>query len=247
MSVIKDILLMSIIITLFVVILLESTYKSGTKEPVVEETPKENVNQEETDVKYDISKEVQDVLETIKNKRYKHFVEQAIPYAIEIQVKYNIPVSTTLGMACYESRYGQSYLAKNHHNYFGLKALSRDYKGKRVYVKTKDYNKTVTHVQPFRKYDCMETGFEGFAYFLKKYKRYENAFNVKDGKMFVKYVQKAGYCPDYTYVTHVHKIIKRHNFDDLEKKIYNVIAQRKVRTSNELMGEQFKLFANTTK
>ena len=147
----------------------------------------------------------------------KEFLQKAIPQAIRIQQRYDIPASAVLGQAIYESGYGKSQLAKQANNYFGLKALSKDWQGEVVWMVTKDYNKTVTHKQPFRKFDSVYDGFSGYVEFLKSYSRYKNVFKAKTGKDFVNRVAKAGYCNDSFYIKDVHAIIDRHKFENLDK------------------------------
>lgn len=49
------------------------------------------------------------------------FTDTDIKYAKEVQEKYNVPASIVLAQYAYESGYGTSSLAKNNHNYFGMR------------------------------------------------------------------------------------------------------------------------------
>lgn len=151
------------------------------------------------------------------SKHEKEFVQQILPYAKELQRKYNIPVSATTAMAAYESGFGRSKLSRNANNYFGIKALSRKYDGPKYYIMTKDFNKTVRRVQPFRRYSSMRESVMDYGQFLAvENMRYRKAFRdetLRSGKRFVAAVARAGYCPDYTYVRNVSCIIDRHNLE----------------------------------
>lgn len=49
------------------------------------------------------------------------FTQEDIKLAKEVQDKYGVPASLTLSQYAYESGYGTSALAKNNHNYFGMR------------------------------------------------------------------------------------------------------------------------------
>lgn len=164
----------------------------------------------------EIASVMQEILNTSDGDKRK-FLEKVLPHAIRMQIQYNIPASALISMAIYESNYGKSSLA-DVHNYFGMKAFGR-WKGEKVYKKTKDYNKTVIHVQPFRSYETVYDGFYGFYEFLKTSgngKRYKNAFTKTKGVEFVSECLRSGYCPDSFYLEHIKKIISRHKLELLE-------------------------------
>jgi len=71
----------------------------------------------------EIGKAVSTVLSTAQNSKQRTFLEQALPFAIHMQVQKRIPASALVAQAIYESAYGNSELARTHHNYFGLNAL----------------------------------------------------------------------------------------------------------------------------
>lgn len=160
-----------------------------------------------------IGKTVADILSTAQG-RQRAFLEEALPQAIRLQVQEGIPASAVVAMAVYESGYGQSTLAKEHHNYFGMKAfanwdgpVANDMPTKDSGVKTK---------ADFRSYSSLYDGFYGFSNFLKASNRYEPAFKQSSGERFVQVVLKAGYCPDSTYLGNIRSIIQRHRLYDLE-------------------------------
>ena len=115
---------------------------------------------------------IESVLSSAKGER-REFLRLAMPAAIHIQVRNKIPASAFLAMAIYESRYGESELAREANNYFGIKAFS-DWKGPKIQKLTKDLG--VTTKAYFRSYDSMLEGFQGFADFLMKRGRYQKAF-----------------------------------------------------------------------
>jgi flagellum-specific peptidoglycan hydrolase FlgJ len=146
----------------------------------------------------------------------RSFLEEAVPQAIRMQVQYDIPASAIIAMAIYESGYGRSDLAKDHHNYFGMKAYH--WSGKKVNMPTVDSG--VKTRAEFRVYATLGDGFQGFAEFLRGKGRYQNAFSKKNGPEFVREVLKAGYCPDSDYLSNIKTIMARHNLQELDTLIH---------------------------
>jgi flagellum-specific peptidoglycan hydrolase FlgJ len=167
-----------------------------------------------------LAKNIQSVIDTASGSR-RAFIQQVIPEAIRLQSLYRIPASATIGMACYESAYGQSDLAQRHHNFFGLKAFG-DWKGARAQMPTRDLG--VLTRADFRVYEDLQRGLEGYAVFLYGRDRYKTAFQHRDGPSFVHEVAAAGYCPDRNYTMMVCNIIARHNLQvlDLPERLPNV-------------------------
>ncbi len=141
------------------------------------------------------------------------FLEESIPHAIRIQVQYGIPASATISMAILESGYGRSDLARNHKNFFGIKAF-RNWSGPRVNMPTVDSG--VRTRAYFRAYGSLGEGFQGFADFLRETGRYSNAFYKETGEEFVHAVLRAGYCPDHDYIDKIRNIMTSHNLTELD-------------------------------
>ena len=55
-------------------------------------------------------------------EKQKRFVLSLLPQALSLQASKGVPASATVGMAIYESGWGQSALAQEHNNLHGLKA-----------------------------------------------------------------------------------------------------------------------------
>jgi flagellum-specific peptidoglycan hydrolase FlgJ len=144
----------------------------------------------------------------------RSFIEKALPEAIRIQVQFGIPASATISQAIYESGYGGSGLAKEHHNYFGIKAFS-SWNGLRAASMPTVDSGVRTHAD-FRAYATLGEGFEGYARFLKESGRYDKAFYTPTGITFVNTILKAGYCPDSTYLPAIQKIMEKHNLAELD-------------------------------
>jgi flagellum-specific peptidoglycan hydrolase FlgJ len=160
-----------------------------------------------------IGKTIARILSTASGSQ-RAFLEEALPQAIRIQVAEGIPASAVLGMAIYESGYGSSKLAREHHNYFGMKAFS-NWDGPRAVSMTTRDSGVLTQAD-FRSFGSLYDGFRGFAEFLRNGSRYRAAFEETSGRAFVSQVLRAGYCPDSDYLTAVSNIIQRHRLYELE-------------------------------
>lgn len=160
-----------------------------------------------------LAKTIQGVLDTT-NGNQRRFMTAILPEALRLQSLYKIPVSATIGMAIYESGYGSSPLAKENHNYFGMKAQGEDWEGDRVVRNTRDLGQRT--LASFRSFPDMKSGLEGYATFLRTKDRYSKAFDLRSGPKFVETIARAGYCPDSNYATSVATIIARHKLSTLD-------------------------------
>lgn len=131
--------------------------------------------------------------------------------------------SAIIGQAIIESANGNSLLAREYCNYFGLKCGS-SWKGKSVNLQTKEeYQKgTLTTIRDnFRVYDSVVKGVQGYFDFIQ-YDRYKNLKTATSSKHYLELLKQDGYCTSSTYVNNVYKIVVDYNlekrFDNMTKK-----------------------------
>ena len=173
------------------------------------------------------------VFATTSNGVQEKFFEQALPEALRIQITDGIPASAVMAQAIYESRYGQSPMARDGHNYFGMKAFD-GWKGARTKnVATLDDGYIPT-IADFRAYDSVSKGFDGYVDFLRASGRYDNAFSKKTGVEFINAVIHDGYCGDPHYLNDIRGIIDRHHLEKLDE-IYAAQVSKAV-ASNAKVG-----------
>lgn len=129
-------------------------------------------------------------------------------------LEYGIPASITLAQGILESGSGQSKLAKEANNHFGIKC-HLDWEGDRVYHDDDEDDEC------FRKYDKAEDSFRDHSLFLKERSRYATLFDLKahDYKSWAKGLKKAGYATNPKYAHLLIDLIERY---DLHK--YDVRA-----------------------
>ncbi|WP_448701819.1 glucosaminidase domain-containing protein [Mucilaginibacter sp. AW1-3] len=127
--------------------------------------------------------------------------------AIRIMHASGVPASIILAVAMHESGCGNSKIAQNLNNQFGVKGFN-----KTVYTTSK--NKKVSTF--YKHYDSVMESFEDFARIMTQRKQFsqlaERLSNV-DYKGWAKGIQKAGYCSSHTWSRDVLAIIKRYQLN----------------------------------
>ena len=115
--------------------------------------------------------------------------------------KYHIPASITLSQAILESKLGQSRLARNNNNFFGIKCFARRCKKGHCSNFHDDHHKDF-----FKKYESPWASFRDHSKFLQK-SRYASLFDLPrtDYEGWARGLKKAGYATDKRYA---HKLIQ---------------------------------------
>jgi flagellum-specific peptidoglycan hydrolase FlgJ len=123
---------------------------------------------------------------------------------------YGIPASITLAQGLYESGSGNSELARNANNHFGIKC-TYDWKGKGYYKDDDNHNDC------FRVYDKPEDSFRDHSNFLKR-KNYAFLFELDkdDYKGWAYGLKKAGYATNPNYPQLLINIIQKYNLDQYD-------------------------------
>jgi len=121
------------------------------------------------------------------------YIEMWKEEAIYQMATHGIPASITLAQGILESRDGNSRLAKEGNNHFGIKCHS-DWEGKRIFEDDETRNEC------FRRYNNARESFDDHSDFLKK-PRYASLFELEsdDYKGWAKGLRECGYAtnPDY--------------------------------------------------
>ena len=125
------------------------------------------------------------------------------PLAVEQMDIYGIPASIKLAQALFESDNGNSRLAREANNHFGIKCKS-NWTGQ-----------TISHTDDapdecFRKYPSVEESYRDHSEFLDKSARYQDLFKLDptDYKGWAHGLQKAGYATNPQYAQQLIKIIE---------------------------------------
>lgn len=123
--------------------------------------------------------------------------------AIEEMEIYGIPASVKMAQALFESDNGNSRLAREANNHFGIKC------------KTEWTGQTIAHDDDaagecFRKYESVENSFRDHSEFIDKGERYQSLFKLEptDYKGWAEGLKAAGYATNPLYAAQLVKIIE---------------------------------------
>ena len=173
------------------------------------------------------------------NPKYEAYIEQYSKFAIQCQNEYHIPASITLAQGILESGAGESSLAKNCNNHFGIKCGS-DWYGRSTRHDDDRPNEC------FRCYKSAKESYDDHAKFLQR-QRYAFLFDYKitDYKSWANGLRQAGYATDPKYPQKLINIIetyKLYEFDTLgDEKTGGEIKQENKQKKDASLAED-KLF-----
>ena len=144
-----------------------------------------------------------------QNPTYLAYIEEWKAIAIQEQVDYGIPASITMAQALLESQAGQSELALNAKNHFGIKCTSEWFGG--VYYYDDD-----SKGECFRQYYDAAESFKDHSEFLKR-PRYTTCFEIaiEDYEGWAYRLRQCGYATDPLYASKLIKLIEDYRLDTL--------------------------------
>ena len=147
------------------------------------------------------------------------YIQKFAQYAVEEMEKYKIPASITLAQGLLETGGGQSRLALEGKNHFGIKC-KEEWTGKSMKHTDDAPNEC------FRVYDDPRQSYEDHSVFLATRKYYANLFNLdmKDYRAWAHGLKKAGYATNPKYanilISKIEKY-KLYEFDQVNSKEVN--------------------------
>lgn len=126
---------------------------------------------------------------------------------------YDIPASVTLAQGILESGMGNSRLATQANNHFGIKC-HEEWRGKRIYHDDDEKGEC------FRVYKDPRKSYRDHSLFLTTRSRYDFLFDYKkhDYKAWAKGLKKAGYATDPKYPDKLISLIERYRLDRYDNK-----------------------------
>ncbi len=144
-----------------------------------------------------------------QNATYLAYIDQWKSTAIQQQADYGIPATITMAQALLESAAGQSELAVNANNHFGIKCTSDWFGG--VY-----YHDDETEGECFRQYYDAAESFKDHSLFLQR-SRYASCFEIaiEDYEGWANRLRQCGYATDKLYAQKLIKIIEDYKLDSL--------------------------------
>ena len=141
------------------------------------------------------------------------YIDKYYSIAVKKMVQYKIPASITLAQGILESGSGNSQLAANANNHFGIKCHS-DWTGKGYYMDddAKD--------ECFRVYNSPEQSYDDHSEFLTTRARYQFLFTdfaIDDYKAWAKGLKQAGYATNPRYPELLIGLIERNELTKYDK------------------------------
>ncbi len=146
----------------------------------------------------------------------ENYIDTYADLAMREMVRTGIPASITLAQGCLESDNGNSRLARDAKNHFGIKCHD-DWKGRKIYHDDDERNEC------FRKYKNVEESFTDHSDFLTTKSRYAELFELKpdDYKAWARGLKKAGYATSSKYADHLINIIEENQLYDYDLLVLN--------------------------
>jgi hypothetical protein len=145
------------------------------------------------------------------------YIVQHKDLAIFEHLIFGIPASITLAQALHESEYGQSSLARQGNNHFGIKCQNNDC-GSVLYRHDDDVDQRGKPVKSaFRTFATVPDSYRAHSLVLKA-KRYEKLFKFKrtDYANWAKGLQECGYATDPAYAAKLLDLIRKHNLSQYD-------------------------------
>ena len=159
----------------------------------------------------------------------EEYIEQYKDIAIKKMKEYHIPASITLAQGILESGSGNSRLATEANNHFGIKC-HKDWTGKTIYVDDDEKNEC------FRKYSKAEDSYNDHSLFLTSRDRYAFLFNYKttDYVNWANGLKQAGYATNPKYPELLIKLIEKYDLSQYDSPTYKEHKKSKEKMAVEL-------------
>lgn len=168
------------------------------------------------------------------------YAEQYAAYAMEQMRRYGIPASVTLAQGILESANGESDLARNENNHFGIKATQGWLDGGGKYgIYTDDRPD-----EKFCNYGNVADSYEHHSRFLVENGRYAGCFklNADDYKGWAQGLEQAGYATGGNYAASLTALIERNGLDKYDRMVMEEMqTQGRVPGENQHAGYAFPL------
>ena len=178
-----------------------------------QKTKDQNLSNTYSNMTYSFGKNESGKSKSSKRKKQETYVNRFVDVAQKEMRKYGIPASITLAQGLIETNAGDSRLAKQNNNHFGMKCFSKKCGKGHCANFTDD-----SHKDFFRKYKSSWESYRAHSQLLvgKRY-RHLKKLGSKDYKGWARGLRKAGYATDKRYAEKLINIIdelKLYQFDN---------------------------------
>jgi len=146
------------------------------------------------------------------------YIERFKDLALETSLAFGVPASIVMAQSILESGWGESDLAKNYNNYFGIKCHGN--------TNCIDLGSGTL----WRYYLKPKYSFHDYGIFLNENSIYESCFDTNDYKDWANCLQNQGYAgSSTTYANKLIKIIEDYQLENLDDIVENKITNFKRR------------------
>lgn len=154
------------------------------------------------------------------SSRNVQFLESIHQGAVDGWKQFGVLPSLTGAQAIIESGWGQSALATQGHNLFGIKG---SYNGQSVTMPTYEYygGRYVQINDAFRAYPSNYESIVDHGRFLKENSRYSNLIGQKDYQTVTRLIRQDGYATDPSYTTTLNRVIQQYNLTAWDQEAFN--------------------------
>ena len=152
----------------------------------------------------------------------KEYIDRWKNEAVSQMQLYQIPASITMAQAILESSSGNSKLAREGKNHFGIKCHS--WNGKTMSLDDDKSNEC------FRVYERVEDSYEDHSLFLKKQKRYAHLFQLAttDYVAWAKGLKASGYAINPNYAELLIELIEKQNLAVLDGSSFSTLIANNI-------------------
>ncbi|MEO5569934.1 MAG: glucosaminidase domain-containing protein [Bacteroidia bacterium] len=155
------------------------------------------------------------------------YIEKYKDDALKDMQRTGVPASITLSQGLFESESGNSNLAREANNHFGIKC-HKEWTGETFHKDDDEKNEC------FRKYNSVLESFDDHSNFLRTRNRYAFLFelDITDYKGWARGLKKAGYATNPEYANKLIKIIEDFQLNELDKGQKNLPVTAPVKKDN---------------
>lgn len=153
------------------------------------------------------------------NAQQNEFLKLAVPAAQAAQRKWGVPASVTIAQAILESGWGQSALARQANNFFGIKATAHADSGSYTEFPTTEFvdGRRVSEIAKFARYPSPTGSFDAHAVLLALTERYQPAMAVRnDAGAFASELQICGYSTNPAYGSELRSLIQLYDLSQYD-------------------------------
>lgn len=167
----------------------------------------------------------------------ENYIKSYLNIALDEMERIGMPASVIIAQGMLESGFGQSELAQNSNNHFGIKC-AKDWSGETYYKQTREYRngRTLTERHCFRSYEDAKDSYKDHSVHLKSVSNYDDLFEAKnlDYTFWAKGLYNAGYATDPAYATKLINLIEQYDLarHDVLTNKYKIPTDERIRQYN---------------